>query len=91
MGQTVRAIYEQGQLRLLDNVALAEGQEVNVSIHSDMEIARLLLRDILVPTPIRRRGSDEVAEEALLREIQAELTADLRLSDAIIEERREGP
>jgi hypothetical protein len=32
-----------------------------------------------------------IDEEALLRAIRAELTTDLRLSDAIIEERREGP
>jgi predicted DNA-binding antitoxin AbrB/MazE fold protein len=89
MAQTVRAVYEGGKLRLLDNVALVEGQEVNVSIHSDMEVARLVLRDILVPTPIRHHGGDEIDEEALLREIEAELTESPRLSEAIIEERYE--
>lgn len=88
MGQTVRAVYERGQLRLLDKVALDEGQEVRVSILSDMEIARLVLRDLLVPTPLHRH-SDEVDEEALLRAIEAEITESPRLSDAIIEERYE--
>jgi predicted DNA-binding antitoxin AbrB/MazE fold protein len=91
MAQTVRAIYEQGQLRLLDNVALAEGQEVSITITSDRDLIRAALGDLVMKHPESASDNDALDEEALLREIQAELTADLRLSDAIIEERREGP
>lgn len=90
MAQTVRAIYEQGQLRLLEEVALSEGQEVNISILSDRDLVRAALGDLVVKFP-EEASDEEIDEEALLREIEAELTGDLRLSEAIIEERREGP
>lgn len=90
MAQTVRAIYEQGQLRLLEDVALSEGQEVNISILSDRDLVRAALGDLVVKFP-EEASDEEIDEEALLREIEAELTGDLRLSEAIIEERREGP
>lgn len=90
MAQTVRAIYEQGQLRLLEDVALSEGQEVNISILSDRDLIRAALGDLVVKFP-EEASDEEIDEEALLREIEAELTGDLRLSEAIIEERREGP
>ncbi|MFN8511394.1 MAG: antitoxin family protein [Chloroflexia bacterium] len=88
MAQTVRAIYEQGQLRLLEDVALSEGQEVNISILSDRDLVRAALGDLVVKFP-EEESDDAIDEEALLREIEAELTGDLRLSEAIIEERRE--
>ncbi|MFN8538742.1 MAG: antitoxin family protein [Thermomicrobiales bacterium] len=88
MAQTVRAIYEQGQLRLLEDVALSEGQEVNISILSDRDLVRAALGDLVVKFP-EEENDDAIDEEALLREIEAELTGDLRLSEAIIEERRE--
>jgi len=90
MAQTVRAIYEQGQLRLLEDVALSEGQEVNISILSDRDLVRAALGDLVVKFP-EEASDEEIDEEALLREIEAELAGNLRLSEAIIEERREGP
>jgi predicted DNA-binding antitoxin AbrB/MazE fold protein len=75
---------------LLDDIDLSEGQEVNVSISSDAEIARRVLSSILVPTSLpSRRDIEAIDEEALLREIDAELSESPRLSDAIIEERYE--
>lgn len=90
MAQTVRAVYEQGRLRLLDEVELAEGQEVHLNILSDRDLVIAALGDLVVKYP-EPAADDDFDEEALLREIEAELTGDLRLSDAIIEERREGP
>ena len=90
MAQTVRAVYERGQLRLLDGVTLAEGQQVSVSILSDRDLIRAALGDLVVASPIDP-GDDDIDEEALRREIEAELIEDPHLSDAIIEERREGP
>jgi predicted DNA-binding antitoxin AbrB/MazE fold protein len=89
MGQTVRAVYERGQLRLLEKVALVEGQEVNVAILSDHDLIRAALGDLLVKPPRRAVENDDIDEEALWREIEAEITDNPQLSEAIIEERRE--
>jgi predicted DNA-binding antitoxin AbrB/MazE fold protein len=35
MGQAVRAVYEQGRLRLLDQVNLREGQELHLMLLSE--------------------------------------------------------
>ena len=90
MAQTVRAVYERGHLRLLDDVPLTEGQQVSISILSDREKIMAALGDLVVTPPVDA-DDDGIDEEALWREIQAESSGDLRLSDAIIEERREGP
>lgn len=90
MTQAVRAVYEHGHLRLLDPVELAEGQEIQLTILSERERARAVLSDILVyyepDTEL-----DELDEVALLAEIQADTKGKPTISDAIIEERREGP
>src|SRR6266853_37910 len=55
MAQAVRAVYEQGWLRLLDPVNLIEGQEVHVMLVSERERARDVLDEILVqyePEPV---------------------------------------
>ena len=58
MAQRARAIYEQGHLRLLDEVTMAEGQEVYVTFLSDAvialpdeEIAHLVLHTIQIESP----------------------------------------
>jgi predicted DNA-binding antitoxin AbrB/MazE fold protein len=89
MTQAIRAIYEQGWLRLLDPVNLIEGQEVHVMLLSERERARAALDDLLVqyePEPIK-----EVDEAQLLAEIDAAMQGKPPISDVIIEERREGP
>jgi predicted DNA-binding antitoxin AbrB/MazE fold protein len=89
MAQAVRAIYEQGRLRLLDPVNLIEGQEIHVMLLSERERARAALDDLLVqyePAPI-----EDVDEAKLLAEIDAAMQGKPPISDAIIEERREGP
>ena len=89
MAQEVRAVYEQGWLRLLDPVNLIEGQEVHVMLLSERERARAALDDLLVQyelEPIKN-----VDEAKLLAEIDAAMQGKPPISDAIIEERREGP
>src|SRR3989442_15999333 len=69
MAQAVRAVYEQGWLRLLDPVNLIEGQEVHVMLVSERERARDVLDEILVqyePEPV-----EEIDEIKLLAEIDA--------------------
>jgi predicted DNA-binding antitoxin AbrB/MazE fold protein len=89
MSQSVRAIYNQGSLRLLEPVDLAEGQEIRVVILSERERIRAALGDLLVQYP--EVPDDDFDEEALAREIEEAFRGQPPLSETIIEERREGP
>jgi predicted DNA-binding antitoxin AbrB/MazE fold protein len=89
MADAVRAIYEQGRLRLLDPVNLAEGQEIALMILSERERARAALGNLMVeyaPEPV-----EDVDEAALLAEIDVAMKGKPPVSDVILEERREGP
>lgn len=89
MVQAVRAIYEQGWLRLLDPVHLIEGQEIHVMLLSERERARVALDDLLVQyEPL---SVEEVDEAKLLEDIDAALQGKPPVSEAMIQERREGP
>jgi predicted DNA-binding antitoxin AbrB/MazE fold protein len=89
MPQPIRAIYSEGQLRLLDPVDLTEGQEVHLVLLSERERFRAALGDLVVEAP--KSTDDPIDEEALLREIENALKGQTPLSESIIEERREGP
>ena len=82
----VRAIYEQGKLRLLDTVDLQEGQEVNLTIVPD---ALSVLSDLLVQ--VDTTLDENVDEEALLREIEVAFAGQPPLSEDIIQERHDAP
>jgi predicted DNA-binding antitoxin AbrB/MazE fold protein len=99
MSQPIRAIYEDGHLRLLDPVELTEGEEVNVTIQqqpapplTDDEKLRAALGDS-VRFPRARREDDDFDEEAAMRLIDEQLRAAgyPSASEYIIQERREGP
>ncbi|MEP7284373.1 MAG: antitoxin family protein [Chloroflexota bacterium] len=90
----VRAIYERGHLRLLDPVDLTEGQEIQLLIVSERERARAVLADILLADDSGLEVEETMDEAALFAEIDANTTTmqgKPTISDAIIEERREGP
>jgi len=89
MAQAVRAIYEDGRLRMLDPVALIEGEQVQVTILSERERTRAALGDLLVDSEPDR--DDSVDEAALQAEIDAALQGQVSVSDVIIQERRAGP
>ena len=91
MGQAVRAVYEQGRLRLLDPVDLTEGQVIQFLLLSEAERARAALADILVHYDPTNESDDVGDEVALFAEIDADTKGKSAVSDAIIEERREGP
>lgn len=91
MVQSIRAVYQNGQLRLLDPVELDEGQEVELMILSEREKLRSALGDLLVHIDIDETTGDEVDEAALLREIEDGFRGQVPLSQAIIDERNEGP
>ena len=90
MSQAIRAIYEDGHLRLLDPVELSEGEEVNITILSERAALVAALGDFLAPAPAIDEDFDE---EAAMRLIHDELRAGGQpsASDYIIQERREGP
>lgn len=69
MEQRVKAIYHAGQLRLLENVELAEGQEVTVTISAadtaydpDIEATLAVLRSWLDVDEAERQEQKETLE-----------------------------
>jgi predicted DNA-binding antitoxin AbrB/MazE fold protein len=87
MALTVAAIYENGQLRLLEATHLDEGQLVLVTIETEDEVWERVM-DPTKPLPDMSSGNDaylEVIRERLAREF----SGDKPLSDYIIEERDE--
>ncbi|MCL5994882.1 MAG: antitoxin family protein [Chloroflexi bacterium] len=89
MSQPIRAVYSEGQLRLLDSVDLSEGEEIQLVILSDEERVRVALSDLLVELP--DLTGEDIDEDALAREIEEGFRGQPPLSNTIIEERREGP
>jgi predicted DNA-binding antitoxin AbrB/MazE fold protein len=87
MEHRVRAVYEQGYLRLLEPIDLQEGDEVSLLILPENEQTRWLLKDLLVST---NEPLDEIDDDTLQQQIDA-ATRGVSLSDAVIEDRREGP
>jgi predicted DNA-binding antitoxin AbrB/MazE fold protein len=90
MSQAIRAVYEGGQLRLLDPVTLVEGEQVAIMILDARKAALAALGDLVVQPPTSVED-DDLDEEALLREIENALQGKKPLSETIIEERGEGP
>lgn len=89
MSQTVRAIYRDGHLDLLEPVDLVEGQSVEIIIQSERDRLRAALGDLLVEPTSTTTYTDEEIED-MEREVEEGFRG-VTLSDVIIEERREGP
>lgn len=68
MSQPIRAIYRDGQLRLLEPVNLSDGQEIQLVILSDDDRVRAALDDLLVDIPVL--ADEAIDEDALAREIE---------------------
>ncbi len=86
MSNNIRAVYENGHLRLLDPVKLQEGETVNINILSDREQAQSVLYDILVHDDTDELD-ETLDEEALTREVQEGFRGTRSLSEIIVEER----
>jgi predicted DNA-binding antitoxin AbrB/MazE fold protein len=87
---SVRVIVENGKLRLLEPLDLAEGQELEVTIVTEGERAAAALDDLLVE--VGASLDDSPLDDAeLMREIAEGFRGQRPLSETIIEERREGP
>ena len=88
MSRPIRAIYEHGQLRLLDPVTLVEGEEISIVVLRARSPVRVALGDLLAEPPA---GSAEPTDDAALAQMIAAAGADLPpVSEAIIAERGEG-
>jgi len=74
---------------VLDPVNLAEGEQVQLMILSEQERTRAALGDLLVE-PEQDTG-DAVDDAGLLAEIDATLQGQVPVSEAIIQERQDGP
>ena len=97
MSPPIRAIYEDGRLRLLDPVELTEGQQVEVTIQQqpapplteDEKLRAALGNSVRFPPPRSPHGALDI--EALQRELDEALKDLPPVSEYIIRERREGP
>ena len=83
---SIRAVYQDGKLQLLDPVNLSDGQEVRLQILSDTpDRVREALSDLVHSTP-----TDEVDtfDEVALQQLIDDAANGVTLSDLIKEERR---
>lgn len=90
MIRTVQAVYEHGQLRLLEPIELTEGQQVEVIVKSilDKDALRAALGDLVASWPDATDDSDADLE-LMADEIDQAFQGTLTLSQLIIEERDE--
>lgn len=85
---SVRAIYQNGQLELLEPVDLVDGEEVHIQIVDKEDILLDLMSDLI----IQSESADEdelIDEDALIRQLDR-TTKGTTLSDIVIDERRSG-
>jgi predicted DNA-binding antitoxin AbrB/MazE fold protein len=82
----VRAIYQNGQLQLLEPVNLMDGEEVEIQILSPKNPLNDLLSDLIVP---QSDNTSEFDESELVKQID-NLTQGITLSDIVIDERQSG-
>ena len=90
MALKIRAIYRDGQIRLLDPVELHEGQQMTINIEpiSENEALRTVLGDsVQWPDP---NYDEDAWVEDMAEELAQKLSAGRSLSDIIIEERNSG-
>jgi predicted DNA-binding antitoxin AbrB/MazE fold protein len=89
MINAIRAVYENGHLRLLQPINLVEGQEIQIVVLTEREQAIIALGNLVVSLP--EIHDVDIDEEALFEEIDAVYRGKPPVSEAIIEERHEGP
>lgn len=80
----VRAIYQDGNLQLLDRVQLENGQEVQLHIVEKTITTRDLIGDLLNPFNLEL---DEINEQAIQKDLDEAMVGKRPLSEIIIEER----
>ncbi|MFN8371959.1 MAG: antitoxin family protein [Anaerolineae bacterium] len=89
----IRAIYENGTLRLLDPVDLREGQQVEIVLRpkTEDELVREALKDLDIqwPNPNAITDTENVDDKTLEKEIAEGFKDAPSLSELIIQERYE--
>ena len=86
---SIRAVYENGTLRPLTPIELEEGQEVQIEIVPTEDPVYAALGDLVViPAP---GDLPDLDEDALQAEIDRAYQGIPPVSEAIMEERHEGP
>jgi predicted DNA-binding antitoxin AbrB/MazE fold protein len=88
MVHAIRAVYENGHLRLLDPLHLSEGEEVELMILTEQEKAKAALGDLIIQKD--QVSYEAIDEAALLNEIETAFQGQTPLSSTLIEERDEG-
>lgn len=83
----VRAIYQNGNLRLLDEVELKDGQEVQLQIVEKPTSTQELISDLLATFDYELDNFDE---EAIQSDLDSVMAGKRPLSEIIIEARRDG-
>ena len=83
----LRAIYQDGNLHLLDKVDLEEGQEIQLQIVPKPNTTRELIGDLLATFDVEM---EDIDEEALQNNVDKMMANKRPLSEIIIEERRDG-
>ena len=81
----VRAIYQKGNLQLLDDVELTEGQEVQLQIVEKPTSTQELIGDLLATFDFEL---DDFDEDATQKDLDRVMAGKRPLSEIIIEERR---
>jgi predicted DNA-binding antitoxin AbrB/MazE fold protein len=93
----IRAIYEDGKLRLLDPITLKEGQRVDIQLDVNVETERDMLKkalhdlDVQWADPAAIVDDDQRDDDTLMGEIEAGTRGLPPLSEVIIQERSESP
>jgi predicted DNA-binding antitoxin AbrB/MazE fold protein len=89
MAEIIRAVYEHGQLRPLDPLALTDGQEIRLTILSEQEQVRSALAEMLAP--VDAEPAEDMDDAALVATIDAVLQGTSPVSEVLLTERHEGP
>jgi predicted DNA-binding antitoxin AbrB/MazE fold protein len=85
---SIRAIYHNGQLRLLDPIDLQEGEEVNVQITKPTTALLVAIADMLMPVE-DNNVDDQWDDEHHQATLDKALEGHRPLSEIILEERYE--
>lgn len=83
----VRAIYQNGTFQPIDDVNLADGQEVQLHIVSHAVSAKSIVEDLLVITA--QSDADVFDEVSIMQELDEALTGKTPLSEIVIDERND--
>jgi predicted DNA-binding antitoxin AbrB/MazE fold protein len=89
ISQSIRAVYQDGYLRLLEPIDLAEGEEIRVMILTETDQVRAALGDLVVS--VSEIVGDDVDVPALLNDIWTATQGIPSVSLTIVEDRLNGP